>query len=196
MILALFDFDGTITKKDSLIQFIIFANGYSKFVFGMFLLSPVLLAYKMKWIKNYRAKEFVLSFFFKDWDVDKFLDKATAFADTRLNDYVYRDALQRIKWHQGQGHQVVVVSASIDWWLAPWCQENNLGLIASKLRTANGKITGQLSGRNCYGPEKVNRIREEINLARYSRIYAYGDSSGDKEMLSLADKQFYKYFKQ
>ena len=56
MNLALFDFDGTITKNDSLIKFIRFAVGDLKFVFGLFILSPVLLAYKIKLIPNFKAK--------------------------------------------------------------------------------------------------------------------------------------------
>ena len=58
----------------------------------------------------------------------------------------------------------------------------------------NGKLTGKFSTKNCFGIEKVNRIKEKYNLSEYNVIYAYGNSSGDKEMLSIANEKYYKRF--
>ncbi len=68
MILVLFDFDGTITTHDSLIKFIRYAVGDIETVLGMTFLSPMLIAYKLKLIPNYRAKQWILSHFFKEMD--------------------------------------------------------------------------------------------------------------------------------
>jgi phosphoserine phosphatase len=59
----------------------------------------------------------------------------------------------------------------------------------------HGVLTGQFDGHNCYGQEKVRRIQAALDLAHYEHIYAYGDSSGDKPMLALADEAFYKPFR-
>ena len=56
-------------------------------------------------------------------------------------------------------------------------------------------ITGNFITKNCYGQEKVNRIKESYDLSKYDLIYAYGDSRGDKEMLELANNSFYKPFR-
>ena len=45
MNLALFDFDGTITNRDSFIDFIKFAKGNLKFFQGFMILSPILILY-------------------------------------------------------------------------------------------------------------------------------------------------------
>jgi phosphoserine phosphatase len=47
---------------------------------------------------------------------------------------------------------------------------------------------------NCYGEEKVRRIRASYNLDEFNHIYAYGDSEGDKAMLDLAHEHDYKHF--
>ena len=56
-------------------------------------------------------------------------------------------------------------------------------------------LTGFLASKNCYGPEKVLRIKKQINLTDYDNIIAYGDSQGDREMFELAEKCFYKPFR-
>jgi hypothetical protein len=50
--LALFDFDGTLTDRDSLPDFIIHAVGWVRYVFGLFVLSPILALYLLKLIRN------------------------------------------------------------------------------------------------------------------------------------------------
>ena len=195
MILSLFDFDGTITTDDSLIKFIRFVVGDTKFIAGMVLLSPMLTAYKLKLIPNYKAKQMMLSYFFKGMSEAKFQEVANAYSLNHIDTILRPKAMEKIAWHQEQGHEVVVVSASIACWLKPWCDKNNLELIATQLEIKNGIVTGRLRTKNCYGIEKVNRVKEVYNLDKYETIYAYGDSRGDRELLELADEKFYKPFR-
>ena len=90
---------------------------------------------------------------------------------------------------------MAVVSASAENWVKPWCDKYGLICLATKLEVKDGIITGKLNGRNCYGDEKVCRIKERLDLSDYHEIIAYGDSSGDKEMLELAHHPFYKPFR-
>lgn len=101
----------------------------------------------------------------------------------------------KIEWHQSQGHHVVVVSASLECWLRPWCEQNTLELIATRLDITDGKVSGRLLSKNCYGIEKANRIKEKFDLNQFDTVYAYGDSRGDKEMLDLAHEKHYKPFR-
>src|SRR5882724_3534751 len=78
-VLALFDFDGTITSKDTLLEFIVYVKGRPLFYIGMFLLMPFLILYKLKVIHGESAKEKVLSFFFKNTEQRKFQDRCSAF---------------------------------------------------------------------------------------------------------------------
>ena len=57
----------------------------------------------------------------------------------------------------------------------------------------NHKFYG-IDGENCNGPEKIRRIKEILNLQDFDKIYAFGNSKGDKEMLSIADHKFLKFF--
>ena len=194
MKISFFDFDGTITTDDSLVKFIRFAVGNTKLIWGMTLLSPMLTAYKLKFIPNYKAKQYMLSYFFKGISEEKFMQVANEYSLKHIDTIVRPKAMEKIAWHKDQGHTVVVVSASIECWLKPWCDKNNIDLIATRLEIEDGKLTGKFATKNCYGIEKVNRIKEKYNLAEYSIIYAYGDSSGDKEMLSIANERHYKHF--
>jgi HAD superfamily hydrolase (TIGR01490 family) len=195
MKLTLFDFDGTITTEDSLINFIRFAVGDVKFIWGMTLLSPMLAAYKLKLIPNYKAKQFMISYFFKGMSGVMFMKLANEYSLNHIKIILRAKAMEKIAWHKEQGHKIVIVSASIECWLKPWCDENSLDLIATKLEIKNGFVTGKFQTKNCYGIEKTNRIQEEYNLNDYDYIYAYGDSRGDRELLSIADECFYKPFR-
>lgn len=195
MKLALLDFDGTITIDDSLIKFIRFVVGDAKFIWGMALLSPMLTAYKLKLIPNYKAKQYMLSYFFKGMSEEKFIQVANEYSLKHIKTILRLKAMEKMAWHKEQGHKIVIVSASIECWLKPWCDENNLDLIATKLEIQNSIVTGKFLTKNCYGEEKANRVQEQYNLSDYDHIYAYGDSRGDKELLELADESFYKPFR-
>lgn len=158
-------------------------------------LSPMLMAYKLRLIPNYKAKEYTLSYFFNGMREEKFMQLANEYSLEHINAILRPKAMHKIAWHKAHGHTVVVVSASIECWLKPWCDENKLALIATKLEIKNGFVTGKLFKKNCYGIEKVNRLNELYDLSDYNYIYAYGDSYGDKELLALANEPFYKPFR-
>jgi len=68
-------------------------------------------------------------------------------------------------------------------------------LISTEIEVVDDRLTGRLACENCYGPEKVKRIHLLLSLRDYDPIYAYGDSTGDKEMLALTKHSHYKHFK-
>jgi len=193
--LALFDFDGTITTDDSLIKFIRFVAGDIKAAWGVFLLSPMLITYKLKFIPNYKAKQWMFSYFFKGMDEQQFLKVAKEYSLNHIDTILRSKAMEKILWHKERGHKVVVVSASIECWIKPWCSKNDLDIIATKIEIKDGIVTGKFLSKNCYGIEKSNRVKEAYNLNDYDYIYAYGDTRGDKELLALADEGFYKPFR-
>jgi HAD superfamily hydrolase (TIGR01490 family) len=192
--IAFFDFDGTITTRDTLLEFIKFAKGkwafYSGFLYNIF----YLIAYKIKLISNQEAKEKVLSYFFKDMDLIEFDKLSEAFSKKKLPSIIRHGAEKEIARLQQGNFVVVIVSASPENWIRHWCKERNLILIASELEVINGKVSGKISGKNCHGEEKVRRILEKYVLKEYDEIYAYGDTKGDLPMLGLATKSFYQPF--
>ena len=193
--LALFDFDGTVSHKDSMLCFIVYSAGRLRFFLGILMLFPVLVSYKIGLISNSRAKEKVFSHFFRGWEESQFNLIADQFSKEFLRTIIRKDALDKIIWHKKNNHEVVVFTASIENWLREWTNALELELIGTRLEVANSKITGIFSTKNCYGEEKVNRIREKYVLSNYSEIYAYGDSPGDKQMLELTPMSYYREFK-
>ena len=192
--LALFDFDGTITNKDSFLEFIKFYKGSKSFIIGLIVLSPVLLLYKVRIIRNWKAKERVMTYFFKNESVKEFCLKSTQFSLKIIPTMVKPEAMQAIIHHLGKGDKVIVISASFENWLTDWCKSLKLELIGSKIEVRDGFITGKIEGRNCYGIEKVIRLKEYLDISQFSEIYAYGNSKGDLPLLELANHRFYKSF--
>lgn len=93
-----------------------------------------------------------------------------------------------------QGHHVVIVTASFEELVADWCHEHQIDLISNTLDIQNGFLTGKIKDKNCYGPGKVEKIVNILDLTKYTHIYAYGDSDGDRAMFELADGSFYRLF--
>jgi phosphatidylglycerophosphatase C len=194
-LIAFFDFDGTITTKDTLLEFIKFSKGRFKFYLGFLLNSPWLIGMKFRVISNQTAKQRIFTWFFRNHPLDDFQEQCSRFATTAIPGLLRPKALKEIQLLQEKGATVVVVSASPENWILPWARTLSLSVISTRLETANNVLTGRIYLRNCHGKEKCARIRENYQLEDFSDIYAYGDSSGDKPMLELATKSFYKPFR-
>lgn len=192
--LYIFDFDGTLTYRDSLPGFIQFACGRGAYYMGILLLSPVLAGYKLGIIRNDIAKERLLRFFFKDWDAAHFNSIAERYSRDHLDRIIRPKARKYLENIKKEGHAMVVVSASIDQWLRPWCHQNGLETIATQMEVIDGKLSGKFESENCYGPEKARRIQQRYDLSQFERIHVFGDSRGDKEMLALGTHSFYRFF--
>jgi phosphatidylglycerophosphatase C len=193
--IAFFDFDGTITTRDTLLEIIKYQKGAARFYAGFLLNAPFLIAYKLKIISNQWAKERMLTHFFGGMDVTDFQKKCDAFADTVLPLLIRKKALHEIEKLKSIGTEIVIVSASAENWIQAWCKKNSMLLIGTQLQLRNNKITGSIEGLNCYGQEKVKRILRLYSLEDYQEIFCYGDTSGDKPMLRLGTVRFYKPFR-
>jgi HAD superfamily hydrolase (TIGR01490 family) len=104
--------------------------------------------------------------------------------------------MQRFAWHKQQGHRCVIVSASLELYLRPWATAAGFNdVLGSRLEALDdGRTSGKLLGENCFGPEKMRRLETLLGPREGYTLYAYGDSRGDKELLSAADFAFYKKF--
>ncbi len=193
--IAFFDFDGTITTRDTLLEFIKFTKGRFNFYLGFILYSPFLVAYKLKIISNQSAKEKILGFFFKNMTVESFDEKGKAFVTEKLPALLRPKALAEIRDFQDKGIRVVIVSASPENWIRPWTEQLRIELMATCLDIRSGVLTGKIKGNNCHGNEKVRRINESFILSAYDKIYTFGDTSGDIPMLNLGTTRFYKPFR-
>lgn len=197
--IAFFDFDGTITTTDTLLEFIKFSRGGLFFYLGFFLNSPWLIAYKLKVISNQRAKQRILTFFFGGMPRDRFQEQCDRFSKEVLPGLIRPKASEEITRLLGKGVAIVIVSASPQDWIQGWSEGIPAELIATRLQLSDQagteRLTGQIEGKNCYGMEKVRRIEQAYILSDYEEIYTYGDTAGDLPMLQLGNRAFFMPFR-
>jgi phosphatidylglycerophosphatase C len=192
--LALFDFDGTLTRKDTLFEFVIFVHGKSTFYRMMISILPWIVLMKLNLASAQSVKERLLRKSIGGLPNEKFSRFCEEFC-TRILPQLFREtAHEKLIFHHQQGDKIVIVSASPEDWIAPWARTKAIEVLSTKLKRESGRISGEIDGLNCNGPEKVRRVKTHLNLAEYNKVYAYGDSTGDRELLSLADYPFYRKF--
>lgn len=196
MNIALFDFDGTVTNQDMYTQFVLFATPKRKLTLGKLILLPTIIKYKLGRLHGRDIRTKMTKFAFKGMSIDDLSQKGEKFANQVIPTYIRTNALKKIKWHQSRGDLVVIVSASLDVYLKPWCDKHQLDLICTEVEVINGVLTGNTIAGDCSSLEKQKRIEQGYNLKDYDTIYAYGDTPEDIEMLALAqpENRFYRHF--
>ncbi len=192
--IAVFDFDKTLTTRDSLFPFLWNARGFIS-IFLFLCLSPYFLGYLLGLLTRQKIKEKALTRFFGGWELTRLKKLGCHYANERLDRYLRPQAMNRLVWHQKQGHRCILVSASLELYLIPWAERYGFEkAIATQLEISNGKITGRIQGSNCWGPEKKNRLLAYLGSDAIQELYVYGDSRGDKELLECAQYPFYRKF--
>ncbi len=187
--IAAFDFDGTLTTRDSFLAFIRYACGKWRYYAGFALYAPMLLLMLARLYPHDRAKQRLFSHFFKGWQHDRFAALAREFS-TEIDKMRNHPVINRLQEHVARGDTVYIVSASLPEWIEPWCSQLGVNaVLATEIQVnSEGLITGRFKTRNCYGAEKVARLLQvEPNRWQYI-LHAYGDSAGDKEMIAFADE--------
>ena len=185
---ALFDFDGTITTKDTLFDFIRFTYGRSGLVKCLLLNVWNLSLYAAKLRSNERAKEIMLATIIKGTSSAVFEEQCKRYSMERVPQIIKENTKEIIEKRLTDGETLIIVSASPDNWIRPWAMKNGFTeVIATKLEEKDGVLTGKVASHNCYGEEKVNRLMHFFTDRKQVYITAYGDSSGDKPMLNYAN---------
>ena len=187
-VVAAFDFDGTLVPGDSLLPFVWRAAGPKRFLpatarHGLQVAAATALkvgsrdAAKAAWVRT-AMRGLALA------DVVAEGERFAARLEARVTD----QAIGRIRWHRSRGHEVVLVSASLHVYLAPFGRRVGFdAVLATGLEVgADGRLTGELEGANVRGEEKVARLRQWLGVDA-CELWAYGDSDGDRELLAAAD---------
>jgi len=191
--LALFDFDGTITSKDSFAPFVQASAKPSRALAGRILLLPLIVAYRAGVISASATRSRVCAFGFRGRSEAEIRNAGVTFATERLPGTIRAHALERIRWHREQKDLVVVVSAALDVYLKPWCDSHGLDVICTELDSVNGILTGKYRGGDCVGREKARRIVSRYDLSSFEIVFAYGDTTEDADMLALAHRRFFRW---
>lgn len=193
MNLALFDFDGTITSRELFVDFVHYATPRWRLALGKLALAPMIVGYKLGWVSLSRLRAAVVAVAFRGTDEAHVRKLGKGFCLDVIGGALRANAMECILWHKRNGDRVVVVSGALDVYLEHWCAEHSLELICSGLESRLGRLTGRYRGRQCVGEEKAARVRAHLQLAKYSEIYAYGDTREDFALLALANRKFFRW---
>ena len=193
-----FDFDGTLTTKDTLIEFIRFSKGSVRLFLGFLLFSPLLILMKLHLYPNWKTKQSVFSWFFKGMSLDSFNRLCVDFA--QQNKQLLRPAgIKKLQQAvRDKDSIVLIISASVDNWVCHFFDEidKKIQVLGTQIEVEGGYLTGRFITKNCYGQEKVSRLKELYPQREAYELIAFGDSRGDKELLAHADKGYYKPFRE
>jgi phosphatidylglycerophosphatase C len=191
--LALFDFDGTITTKGTYPGFIRFAVRARRKAAGAIVLSPLIAGYRLGLVSDLVMRKVMSRLGFWRDDLERLRRLGERYAQEVLPDLIRPIAIERIAWHQARGDRVVVVSASLDVYLEPWCRSVGVDVICTRLEATDNRCTGRYVSGDCCGEEKPRRVRERYPLSEYGTVYAYGDTEEDRPMLAIAEKRFFRW---
>ncbi len=200
---AAFDFDGTLTHGDTLLPFLATALGWPRFAWALLRSSPWLVGHALRLVRNDIAKARLFKAALQGVATDDVQRWAERWARQQLPGQlrgVEDPTMVRLAWHQAAGHCCVMVSASPDIYLERAAEVLGFdGLICTQLDVElKGQLTGRMKTPNCHGEQKVIRLQawlaeryDPATLASMT-LYAYGDTGGDKPMLRMAQKAWYR----
>jgi HAD superfamily hydrolase (TIGR01490 family) len=188
-----FDFDGTLTYKDTMFLYLKFYNS-SKFRIQFVKHIPLFILLKLKLADAEKVKKSFIGSILKGQLQTKIEDKSKLFFEEYYPKILRENALDFIDNIDKENTDSLIVTASLDIWTKPFAEKLQMKLVATQAEFKNGIFTGNFIGKNCNGEEKLERIKKEINGAKYDKIIAFGDTSGDKPMLQWANEGHYQFF--
>lgn len=189
---AAFDFDGTLAPGDSLIPFLTWVCGRRSVAAALAVHGPGIAWAVAGRGSRDAAKARFVSRLLQGRSAAAVQSTGQAFAQHLLK-RVRPDMAERIAWHRGQGHGLVLVSASLTVYLEPLAAALGFDdVLATRLEVDGaGVLTGRLLGANVRGPEKAARLTAWLgDDAHDVELWAYGDSSGDHDLFALAAAPF------
>jgi phosphatidylglycerophosphatase C len=188
-VVAAFDFDKTISTRDNVVPFLRAAVGRPRLTRALLAISPRLVAAALNEERRDAAKVALVRRTLTGYEAARLTDVATGFADDVIAHHLRPDVVERVEWHRSQGHELVIVSASFTSYLDPIAARLGFAaVLATELAVGDdGRLTGELVGPNVRGHEKVRRLDTWLG-DRPVFVWAYGDSSGDRELFARANQ--------
>lgn len=191
--IVVFDFDGTITTKDSFNEFLIYRFGYVKFFRVLIFNSFHIIMYLLKRKTNAEMKSKLFKYFYKNTSYEEYKKDCTSFSKNKLNEIIRPSVLKKIHDYEKAKIKMVILTASFKEWIEPWAKKNGFEkVIATKFEVKDSLIIGTIKEKNsCHAENKVNMLLSEYqNLEQYYLI-AYGDSKSDLYFMNLADEKHF-----
>lgn len=189
-----FDFDGTLTVRDSYTAFLKWRTPAVGWWLGGVRLVPAALAYLIHRDRG-RIKAAATKVFLGGVPRERLEADARRFAELYSRQLLRPDAVIAWKRWRKKRVKLVIVTASPDVVVAPFARGLAAdGILGTPLAyDGQDRVTGAFASPNCRGPEKVVRLKAAYGPEVQVRA-AYGDTGGDTEMLAMAAEPYYRVF--
>lgn len=187
-IAALFDFDGTLTRRDTMLPFLLFVlRKNPRSLVDLPRLGFLAAPYALGWLSKESIKGVALRLW-RRVPASRRQEILGEFYDDAIRPRLLSGGVTRLEWHRAQGHRTVMVSASVDSYLS--LVAKRLGFEHLLCTRTELEPTPRVSGPNCYGEEKVRRLRAEpwFGEVDWAASYAYSDHISDLPMLRLCGR--------
>jgi phosphatidylglycerophosphatase C len=191
-VVAAFDFDGTLSDRDNVLPFLRRVAGTAETAQAFAATAAHLArAGRRHWSRD-DVKAEVVRRLLAGREADAVETSARGFAADVVGRHLRASAVELADWHRTQGHRLVIVSASFAVYLRPIADRLRFdAVLATEFEVEDGRLTGRLEGANVRGPEKARRLEAWLDATfdgRPAFLWAYGDSSGDRELWARADR--------
>lgn len=188
-----FDFDGTLTYRDTMFSFLKFYNS-KRFYFQLVKHIPLFILLKFRLLDPAMVKRSFISGVLKKGLKQEIEEKANSFFEENFPKIIRNNALDFIHQIDRKNTECFIVTASLDIWVKPFAEHFKMKLIATKAEYIDGRFSGKFLTKNCNGEEKVSRIKQEIEGQKFDKIIAFGDTEGDLAMLKFSNEGHFKFF--
>lgn len=196
--LIIFDFDGTITTKDTFALFLRYYAGFWRWLKNILILLPVFISYKLGRIDRHAVKAAVIKRFFSNAEVSDIEKRAQTFAREVIPNLIRPQAMECFRAKMAEADRVYICSASITPYLHYWADSLDFpreNVLAVELGESSGILSGEIKGYNVWGENKIRRIFETFGSDSVQIAEAYGDSEGDRQLLNAAKASFFRPFR-
>jgi phosphatidylglycerophosphatase C len=186
-VVAAFDFDRTLSRRDNVVPFLREAAGSAPFVRALVMGGLTCLGTTPANARD-ALKAAIVRRLLTGRDAAEIEELGRAFADDVVAHHLDHDVVERADWHRTQGHHLVIVSASFGVYLHPIAERLRFdAALATELEVAaDGRLTGRILGANVRGVEKVRRLDRWLGGSP-AVVWAYGNGAGDRALWARAD---------
>ncbi|MGL5742372.1 MAG: HAD family hydrolase [Legionella sp.] len=191
-IVAIFDFDGTLSSGSSGLRFFRYLLGkktYSHIMKRNFFWN---LLYLSTWGNRYALNKITRSIF-RDKSHEEILHYAEKYSKKIMPKFHYEQIMQRLDWHQKQGHRIILITGALDIYITPWAKQVEIKeVFATRLEVSSeGLLTGNIENGIYLGKNKLSALQKLLGEHENYITYVYADSYSDRFLLAAANYAYW-----
>ena len=186
MPIAIFDLDGTITHRDTLFPLVLRQLAqHPPQLLRLALLLPAVVRFAVDRDRG-ALKQSLLRTTLRGTSRATLDQTSRAFVSDTIARRCFRDALDAIRRHREQGHHLVLMSASVDFYVPEFGRQLGFDqVICTGVAWQGDQLDGTLTTPNRRGEEKADCLRALVAERNDNHTFAYGNSDSDLPHLKL-----------